>query len=111
MGILFTGLFFLLSGALVYAHNTETHDPAREITFAQLFGMEAIGATETVALLLGLGMFFLGLAAFRWLSEQELMAMKEEEGSAEDPAHRVLDNGGKDAGPSEVSDGGPPSDG
>ena len=75
MGNLFTGLFFLLAGAFVYAHNTETHDPSAEITFSQLFGMEPIGPTETVALLLGLGVFFLGLSAFRWLSDQELLAM------------------------------------
>ena len=72
MGNLFSGIVFLLSGALVYAHNTEMHDPAGEITFSRLLGMEAIGSTETVALLLALGMFFLGLGAFRWLTDQEL---------------------------------------
>ncbi len=72
MGNLFSGIVFLLSGALVYAHNTEMHDPAGEITFSRMLGMEAIGSTETVALLLGLGMFFLGLGSFRWLTDQEL---------------------------------------
>jgi hypothetical protein len=81
VGHLFSGIAFLLSGALVYAHNTEMHDPAREITFSRMLGMEVVGPTETVALLLGLGMFFLGLGAFRWLTEQE-SGIAEDDGSS-----------------------------
>jgi hypothetical protein len=78
---LFNGLVFLICGALVYAHNTEMHDPAREITFSRMFGMEAIGSTETVALLLGLGMFFLGLGAFRWMTDQEIESAENANGN------------------------------
>ena len=63
MGAILTGLIFLISGALVYAHNTESHDA--KITFSR-FGME-VGEVETVAILLGLGVFFLAVGAFRWL--------------------------------------------
>lgn len=80
---LLTGLAFLLSGAIVYWLNTEQHDPDREITFSRLLGFESIGAIETVAALLGMGMFFLGLGAFRWLSEQGFVA--EEEGADDEP--------------------------
>lgn len=90
MGNLFSGIVFLLSGALVYAHNTEMHDPAREITFSRMLGMEAIGSTQTVALLLGLGMFFLGLGAFRWLTERELGT---EEGERSPPSADVSADG------------------
>jgi hypothetical protein len=84
VGNLFSGIVFLLSGALVYAHNTEMHDPAKEITFSRLFGMEAVGPTETVALLLGIGMFFLGLGAFRWITDQALLDEQDaESGPAE----------------------------
>jgi len=79
MGNLFSGIVFLLCGALVYAHNTEMHDPSGEITFSRMLGMEAIGSVETVALLLGLGMFFLGFGAFRWITEQELEAGQSED--------------------------------
>lgn len=73
MPTLITGIIFLLAGALVYVFNTETHDPSKEITFSRTLGMEAIGPVETVAILIGLGMFFLGLGAFRWLTHQQLI--------------------------------------
>jgi len=73
-----------MSGAIVYWLNTEQHDPNREITFSRLFGFDAVGAIETVAVLLGMGMFFLGLGAFRWLREQGLSSDDDEvEGSSE----------------------------
>jgi len=93
VGNLFSGIVFLLSGALVYAHNTEMHDPGREITFSRTLGMEAIGSTETVALLLGTGMFLLGLGAFRWLTDQELMSAED----AEEPAAESGPAEGRDA--------------
>ncbi len=65
MGAIVTGLIFLISGALVYAYNTESHDS--KITFSR-FGLE-IGEFETAAILLGLGVFFLALGAFRWLQK------------------------------------------
>lgn len=65
MGAILTGLIFLISGALVYAHNTESHDA--KITFSR-FGLE-VGEFETVAILLGMGVFFLALGAFRWLQK------------------------------------------
>ncbi len=63
MGAIVTGLIFLISGALVYAYNTESH--GSKITFNR-FGLE-VGEVETVAILLGLGVFFLAVGAFRWL--------------------------------------------
>jgi hypothetical protein len=92
VGNLFSGIAFLISGVLVYAHNTEMHDPAGEITFSRMLGMEVIGSTETVALLLGIGMFFLGLGAFRWLTDQALLADQDaESGSAEVGANEPKD--------------------
>ena len=67
---LLAGFSFLLTGALVYALNTEQHDPTQELTFRRLFGIDPLGSIETVAVLLGLGMFFLGLGAYKWLAEQ-----------------------------------------
>jgi hypothetical protein len=67
MGAIVTGLLFLISGALVYAFNTESHDA--KITFSR-FGLE-VGEVETVAILLGLGVFFLAVGAFRWLQRGE----------------------------------------
>ncbi len=64
MGAFITGLIFLLAGAGVYAYNTESH--AAKITFNR-FGVH-FNEVETVAILLGLGVFFLGVGAFRWLS-------------------------------------------
>lgn len=66
MGAVVTGLIFLLSGALVYAYNTESHDS--KITFGRFGG--DLGETETVAILLGLGVFFLGIGAWRWIRSQ-----------------------------------------
>ena len=72
-----------MSGAIVYWFNTNQPNPNREITFSRLFGFDEVGAIETVAVLLGMGMFFLGLGAFRWLREQGLSSDDYEvEGSA-----------------------------
>ena len=65
MSAIITGLIFLISGALVYAFNTESHD--EKITFSR-FGLE-IGEFETVAILLGMGVFFLAIGAFRWIQK------------------------------------------
>ena len=69
MGALVTGIVFLLTGALVYAYNTESHDS--KITFRDLLGMESVTEVQTVTILLGLGVFFLGLGAVRWLTQQQ----------------------------------------
>lgn len=66
MGAVVTGLVFLIIGALVYAFNTESHDS--KITFNR-FGLD-MGEIETVTVLLALGVFFLGLGAFRWIRSQ-----------------------------------------
>jgi hypothetical protein len=66
VGAVVTGLVFLIVGALVYAFNTESHDS--KITFNR-FGLD-LGETETVTVLLALGLFFLGLGAFRWIRSQ-----------------------------------------
>ena len=66
MGAVVTGLVFLIMGALVYAFNTESHDS--KITFNR-FGLD-MGETETVTVLLALGVFFLGIGAFRWIRSQ-----------------------------------------
>ena len=63
MGSFVTGLIFLVTAAAVYAYNTESH--TSKITFGR-FGLN-VGETETVAILLSLGIFFLGLGAWRWL--------------------------------------------
>ncbi len=67
MGAFVTGLVFLLFGAGVYVFNTES--PGSKITFSR-FGLQ-IGETETVAILLGLGLFFCALGAWRWLRDQD----------------------------------------
>ena len=67
MGAFVTGLLFLLVGAGVYVFNTES--PGSKVTFSR-FGLE-FGVTETVAILLGLGLFFTALGAWRWLQNQE----------------------------------------
>jgi len=67
MPALLTGLIFLLAGAGVYAFNTESHDA--KIVFNR-FGAN-LGETETVAVLLGLGVLFLGIGAVKWLSGLE----------------------------------------
>jgi hypothetical protein len=76
---LLAGLSFLLTGAFVYALNTEQHDPNLELTFRRLFGIDPLGSIETVAVLLGLGMFFLGLGAYKWLAEQVAVLPPDEE--------------------------------
>jgi len=63
MGAIVTGLVFLISGALVYAYNTES--TTSKITFSR-FGLH-VGEVETAAILLGLGLFFLALGALRFL--------------------------------------------
>ena len=67
MQALLTGLIFLIAGAAVYAYNTESHDS--KIVFNRL-GLN-LGETETVAVLLGLGVLFLGIGAVRWLGSLE----------------------------------------
>ena len=83
MGALITGLAFLLAGALVYAYNTESHDS--KITFRDLLGMESVTEVQTVTILLGLGVFFLGLGAVRWLTQQQVRQDAEDSGG-EEPA-------------------------
>jgi len=75
VGAVVTGLVFLIVGALVYAFNTESHDS--KITFDR-FGLE-MGETETVTVLLALGVFFLGLGAFRWIRSQGPLDDEEDE--------------------------------
>lgn len=60
------GIVFLLAGGFVYAYNTESHDS--KILFAR-FGLN-LGETETVAVLLGVGVLFLAIGAVRWLAGQ-----------------------------------------
>jgi hypothetical protein len=63
VGAIITGLVFLISGAFVYAYNTEYH--TSKITFHR-FGLN-LGETETVAILLGLGVLFLAVGGWRWI--------------------------------------------
>ena len=61
------GIVFLLAGAFVYTYNTES--PGSKIVFRfehdnRVFG---VGEDETAAILLGLGLFLLGLGTLRWL--------------------------------------------
>ena len=74
MGAVITSIIFLFAGGAVYAFNTESHEA--KITFNR-FGLE-IGETETAAILLGLGVFFLGLGAVRWMMHQG--ALDDDEG-------------------------------
>jgi len=63
VGAIITGLVFLITGAFVYAYNTESH--TSKITFGR-FGVD-LGETETVAILLGLGVLFLAVGGWRWI--------------------------------------------
>ncbi len=64
MGAIVTGIVFLLAGAGVYAFNTESH--TTKLVFGRL-GL-SLGEVETVAVLLGLGLFFLGLGGLQYLA-------------------------------------------
>jgi hypothetical protein len=75
MNSLWTGIVFLLVGASVYAYNTESH--TQKITFGRWGVGKGLGETETVAVLLGLGVFFVALGAFRWLRRQETVGESE----------------------------------
>lgn len=75
MGAIITGLVFLLSGAFVYAYNTESH--TSKITFGR-FGLN-LGETETVAILFGLGVLFLAVGGWRWIREMGPMDEENED--------------------------------
>ncbi len=77
MGAVFTGIVFLLAGAAVYAYNTESH--TTKITFNR-FGLN-LGETETVAILLGLGVFFLAVGGWKWIRTMGPLDEDEDEGT------------------------------
>ena len=79
---------------MVYAYNTESHDS--KITFRDLLGMESVTEVQTVTILLGLGVFFLGLGAVRWLTQQQ--ARQDAEASGAEPS--LAEPGSDEPGPS-----------
>lgn len=63
MRMMGNGVIFLLAGAGVYAYNTESHDS--KIVLGR-FGLP-FGETETVAILLGIGVLLMLVGGVQWL--------------------------------------------
>ncbi|HCP48020.1 MAG TPA: hypothetical protein DIU15_18420 [Deltaproteobacteria bacterium] len=74
------GLVFLISGAVVYAFNQESHDAKVVFALEHDHKVYGVGETETAVILLSLGVFFTVLGGLKWLrnnqSRRELEAFE-----------------------------------